>query len=433
MKHLTLGMQSDYRIWAGLVVIIIITGLLAGLYPAILQSSFKPFYLFSKNDKTGRGNLSIRQVLVVFQFALSIFMIFATIVVYRQMNYVTTIDMGFNKDNLVVIDINSQKIRRSAETIKSEFGKLEQVRSVSVSSRVPGEWKDLPRVKVRNENIVTAEGEEMYFIGTDEQFLKTYEIMLLKGRNFMTGQSDSSSVMINQIAATELGITEPEGQMIEISGESPFRARIVGIVKDFNFQSLRQPLAPMILGFQNNPVQSIDYFTVRVGTDHTQTLKQIDTILHSIDQSHLTEYHFLNQQWDLFYHEDRIRETIFMIVAILTIIIACLGLYGLSAYSAEQNVKMIGIRKIMGASVSSIVIRLSKNFLLLVLIAALIALPAAPLMMNQWLNDFAYRIPVRWWVFLVSFGAALLIAVFTISFQTIRAANTNPVKNLRAE
>ena len=433
VKHLNLGIQSDYRIWSGLAGIIILTGLLAGLYPAIFQSRFKPFSLLKKNDNAGRGNLSIRQLLVVFQFALSILMIFATIVVYRQMNYITSIDMGFNKDNLIVIDINSQRIRRSAETIKTEFGKLEQVWAVTVSSRVPGEWKDLPRVKVKNENIETAEGDEMFFLGVDDQFLKTYEIKLVKGRNFMTGQADSSSVLINQSAATELGLTEPEGQMIEISTETPFRARIIGIVKDFNFQSLRQPLAPMILGFHNNPVQSIDYFTVKVSSNTTQTLKQIDTILHGIDQSHLTEYHFLNQQWDLFYREDRIRETIFIIVAILTIIIACLGLYALAAYSAEQNIKMIGIRKIMGASISNIVFRQSKNFLTLVLIAGIIALPAAPWMMNHWLHDFAYRISISWWIFLISVSAALLIAVLTISFQTIKAANTNPVKNLRAE
>ena len=432
-KHLALGLHSDYRIWTGLAGIILITGLLAGLYPSIFQSRFKPLTLLKRNDSTGGGNFSIRQVLVVFQFALSILMIFATIVIYRQMNYVTTVDMGFNKDNLIVIDINSQKIRRSAETIKTEFGRLEQVRGVTVSSRVPGEWKDLPRVKVRNENTETVEGDEMFFIGIDDQFLKTYGITLAKGRNFLTGQSDSSSVLINQSAAIELGIAEPEGQMIKISSETPYRVRVIGIVRDFNFQSLRQPLAPMILGFQNNPVQSIDYFTVKVASDTTPTLKQIDEILHSIDQSHLTEYHFLDQQWDLFYREDRIRQTIFMTVAILTIIIACLGLYGLAAYSAEQNKKMIGIRKIMGASVSSIVIMLSRNFLILVLIAAMIALPLGPWMMNHWLHEFAYRISVSWWVFLTSVLAALLIAVITIGFQTVRAANTDPVKNLRAE
>jgi len=290
VKHLTLGMHSDYRIWWGLAAILILTGLLAGLYPAIFQSRFKPFSLLKRNHKAGRKNLSIRQVLVVFQFALSILMIFATIVVYQQMKYVTSVDMGFNKDNLIVIDINSQKIRRSAETIKTEFGKLEQVRAVTVSSRVPGEWKDLPRVKVKNENTVTPEGEEMFFLGADDQFLKTYEISLVKGRNFMSGQSDSSSVMINQIAAAELGIIEPEGQMIEISGETPYRVRVIGIVKDFNFQSLRQPLAPMILGFRNNPIQSIDYFSVKVVSNFTQTLKQIDAILHSIDHPDILNF-----------------------------------------------------------------------------------------------------------------------------------------------
>ncbi len=184
VKQLTIGIHSDYRIWLGLAVIIILTGLLAGLYPALFLSRFKPLSLFNKNSITGSSNLSIRQLLVVFQFALSILMIFATIVVYQQMNYVETVDMGFNKDNLIVIDINSQKIRRSAETIKTEFGKLEQVEAVTTSSRVPGEWKDLPRVRVKNEITITPEGDEMYFIGADDQFLKTYGIVLDKGKKF---------------------------------------------------------------------------------------------------------------------------------------------------------------------------------------------------------------------------------------------------------
>lgn len=434
-KKLSLGIQTDYRIWLGVVVISIIVGLLSGIYPALFQSGSKPLMLLKSKIAIGTGNISIRRSLVVFQFALSIIMIVATIIVYMQMKYVNTKDMGFNKEQLVVIDINSGKIRRGAETIKNEFEKLPQVTQVSVSSRVPGEWKDLPKVKVKNEKTVTPEGDDMYFLGVDDAFLGTYQIRLLKGRNFTAGSlADSSSVIINETAAEELAISEPLEQLIEIPLDHPFTARVIGIVKDFNFESLHEPLAPMVLGFQKNPIQSIDYFTVRVTTNTmTETLKQMDAILHKIDQSHLFEYHFLDKQWDLFYQQDHIRLVIFLIIAMLTIVIACLGLFALATYAAEQRIKEIGIRKVLGASVSSIVTMLSKDFIKLVIIAAAIAFPVTWWAMNQWLDGFAYRINIQWWMFAVAGLLAIIIALITISFQAMKAAIANPVKSLRTE
>jgi putative ABC transport system permease protein len=372
-------------------------------------------------------------------------MIIATMIVYMQMKYIHTKDMGFNKEQMVVIDINSGKVRKAAETIKTEFAKLSQVEYVTVSSRVPGEWKDLPRVRVKNEKIVSTTGNNMYFLGIDDNFLKTYDITLVKGRNFATGNiGDSSSVLINETAAKELGITEPLEQNIEIpsvdfdgeveSLDNPYRVKVVGIVKDFNFKSLREPIVSMVLGFQKNPVQSIDYFTAKVKTTSlTETLKKMDGILHSIDQNHLLEYHFLDKQWELFYRQDKIRETIFLIVAILSILIACLGLFGLATYAAEQRIKEIGIRKVLGASVGGIVTILSKDFLKLVLIAAAIAFPIAWWTMNQWLHDFAYRISIGWWIFIAATLLAMFIALLTVSFQAIKAAIANPVKSLRTE
>ncbi len=434
-KQLTLGLHTDYRIWLGIVAIIFIVGLLSGIYPALFQSHLKPLQLFKSKINTGKVNLSLRRSLVVFQFVLSIIMIIATTTVYMQIKYVNTKNMGFKKDQLVIVDINSGKVRRGAETIKIEFSKLAQVKNVSVSSRVPGEWKDIPKIKVKNEKIQNPAGGDMYFLGIDERFLKTYEISLEKGRNFLEGSNvDSSSVILNETAAKELGIIEPKEQLIEIPGEEPFIARVIGIVKDFNFQSLREPLAPMVLGFQKNPVQSIDYFTARVtANDVSKTLADMNTILHSVDQDHLFEFHFLDKQWDLFYREDRIRETIFIIVALLTILIACLGLFGLATYAAQQRIKEIGIRKVLGASVGGIVTMLSKDFLKLVGIAALIAFPVAWFAMNKWLQEFAYRIHIQWWVFVFAAVVAILIALLTVSFQAVKAAITNPVKSLRAE
>jgi putative ABC transport system permease protein len=443
-KQLALGIDTDYRIWSGIAAIIILVSLLSGFYPALFRSALKPFQLFKAKINIGKGDLSIRRSLVVFQFALSIIMIIATMIVYMQMQYINTKDMGFDKSQMVVIDINSGKIRKSAETIKTEFSKLSQVQNVTVSSRVPGEWKDLPKVKVRNEKIISAAGNDMYFLGVDDNFFKTYGITLLKGRNLTNSPADSSSVIINQTAAKELGIAEPLEQTIEIPSvdfdgeieplDESYRAKVVGIVKDFNFKSLREPVASMVLGFQKNPIQNIDYFTAKITTNTAgETLKKMDAILHSVDQNHLFEYHFLDKQWDLFYREDQIRQTIFIIVAILTIFIACLGLFGLATYAAEQRIKEIGIRKVLGASVSSIVAMLSKDFIKLVMIAAVIAFPVAWWAMYNWLQGYAYRIEISWWIFFAAGALALLIALFTISFQAIRAAVANPVKSLRSE
>lgn len=434
-KQLSLGRETDYRIWLGMSVILVFVGLLSGIYPAIFQSGFKPLQLLKSRINTGKGSLNMRQSLVVFQFALSIVMIVATVVVYLQMKYVNTKDLGFNKEQLLVMDINSGKIRRAAETIKTEFAKLSQVKGVSVSTRVPGEWKDIPKTKVKNAHIAATEGTDMYFFGADDQFLATYQIQLVKGRNFIQGSvADSNAILINETAAKGLGIVEPLEQTVNFPEITGLHPRIIGIVKDFHFQSLREPVAPVVLGFQKNPIQNIDYFTARLTPGNsTETLKQMEGIIHRLDQDHLFEYHFLDKQWDLFYREDKLRQSVFLMVAMLTIIIACLGLFGLATYAAQQRIKEIGIRKVLGASVSSIVTMLSKDFLKLVFIAAIVAFPVAWWAMHLWLQDFSFHIDISWWIFLIAGGLAVLIALFTISFQAIKAAISNPVKTLRTE
>jgi putative ABC transport system permease protein len=444
-KQLSFGFGSDYRIWLIVIGVAVLAGLLSGIYPAFFQSKLKPYLLLKNKINIGKGNLSIRKALVVFQFSLSIIMIVATIVVVQQMKYVDTADMGFNKEQLLVVDINSGAVRRSAETIKTEFSKIPGVKSVSVTSRVPGEWKVIPKVKVKVPGSFSTQGEDVYYLAVDDQFLKTFEVKLLNGRNFsVSGGGDSSAVMLNEAAAKMLGVSQPSEQIIEIpsvafSGnasplQKPFDARVIGIVKDFNFQSMRDKVAPMIIGYQKNPVHNIDYFTSKIETSNVEaTLKGMQDVLSKIDASHLFEYNFLDRQWDLFYREDAKRQTIFLGIALLTILIACLGLFGLATYAAEQRIKEIGIRKVLGASVGSIVGMLSKDFAKLVMVASVIAFPVAWWTMNNWLEDFAYRIHVQWWVFVLAGAGALLIALVTVSFQTIRAALSNPVKNLRTE
>jgi putative ABC transport system permease protein len=372
-------------------------------------------------------------------------MIVATIIVYQQLKYINTKDMGFNKQQLLVVDINSGLVRRSAETIKAEFSNIPSVKTVSATSRVPGEWKVIPKVKVRTAGNFTSKGEDIYYMSADDQFLKTFEVKLIAGRNFSHASlGDSTAVLINEAAAKMMGVSSPSEQIIEIpsvafSGnaselEQPFKGRIIGIVNDFNFKSLRETVAPMVIAYHKNPVHSIDYFTLKVEPVNTeQTLKSIEGILQKIDPSHLFEYNFLDKQWELFYREDQKRQVIFLSIAALTILIACLGLFGLATYAAEQRIKEIGIRKVLGASVSSIVAMLSKDFLKLVFIASIIALPVAWWAMNNWLRDFAYRINISLWVFVIAAALAIIIALFTVSFQAIKAAISNPVKNLRTE
>jgi putative ABC transport system permease protein len=444
-KTLSFGWNTDYRIWIGILLTTILVGFISGTYPAFFQSKLKPYLLLKNKINMGKGNLSIRRFLVVFQFSLSIIMIIATIVVYQQLKFVDKTDMGFNKEQLLVVDINSGTVRRSAETIKTEFGKIPGIKSVSVSSRVPGEWKSIPKVKVKVPGKLSTAGEDVFFMAADDRFLTTFETKLLSGRNFSDNNiGDSTSVMLNEEAAKMLGITQPSQQLIEIpsvafSGNAsqlnqPFNAKVIGIVKNFNFQSLRDKVAPLIVAYQNNPVHSIDYFTSKISTvNSAATLKRMEAVLHNIDQTHLFEYNFLDKQWALFYREDAKRQTIFLGIAFMTILIACLGLFGLATYAAEQRIKEIGIRKVLGASVSSIVGMLSKDFAKLVLIASLIAFPVAWWAMNNWLEDFAYRVHIQWWVFVLAGITTLCIALITVSFQSVKAALSNPVKNLRTE
>lgn len=443
-KNLHLDFTTDYRIWIGIVCIAILAALCSGVYPAFIQSGFKPFTLLKNKINFGKGSLSIRRSLVIFQFALSVIMIVATMVVYLQLQYVNTKDMGFSKDQLVVMDINSGAVRRAAETFKTEYAKLPGVASVCGTSRVPGEWKVIPKVTVKQQGS-KIDDKEMYFICADENFFTTFEIKLAQGRNFSKqSKADSSAVIINETAARLLGITSANEQLVSIPTYSyggdmeqldqPFTARIIAIVRDFNFRSLHETVSPLIIAYEKNPVDVLDYYAAKISPlDVGETLKRMEDIMHTIDRGHVFEYHFLDKQWDLFYIEDQKRQTIFLAVAIMTIVIACLGLFGLATFAAEQRIKEIGIRKVLGASVPAVVTLLSMDFIKLVSIAALIALPVSWWAMNNWLKNFAFRIDIGWWVFAVAGLLALIIALITVSFQAIKAAIANPVKSLRTE
>jgi putative ABC transport system permease protein len=444
-KQLSLGFGTDYRIWFIALGATSLMGLLSGSYPAFLLSGFKPVLLLKGQKISPAGNLSLRKSLVVFQFTLSTVLIIGTIVLYRQVHFMNTTNLGFNKDLLVVIDVNTAKARSGFEAIKAGLSKIPSVKHVSVSSRVPGEWKSLVRVKINTQG----KGDEpkiAYLIGADKDFTNTFGLQLTKGRNFINS-TDSTSVILNETAARQLHINEPANQLVEMpsrsagdsfqplnEGNIPFKARVIGIVKDFHFQSLREKIAPLVLAYNTNPVQLIDYYTVRIEANNIPaTLEKLKVPLVKADKEEPFEYHFLDEQLALFYIEDYRRQTLLLWVAIATIFIACLGLFGLATYSAEQRIKEIGIRKVLGASVLNVTSLLSKDFLILVLIANGLAFPIAWWGITLWLQEYAYHVDVAWWVFALAGVLALAIALLTVSYQAIKAALVNPVKSLRSD
>lgn len=441
-KELSLGLSTDYRIWLLAIGFGLMTGLLAGSYPAMMLSGFKSVLLLKGLKLQNKTNLSLRKSLVVFQFTISVVMIVATIVVYTQVHYLNNTPLGFKKDLLVVIDVNNNAARRNFEWVKTEMSKIPSVKNVSVTSRVPGEWKSFRIVKVKNQTNAQ-ELESAYMFGADKNFLPTYQVELLQGRNFNT-PADSTCVIINETAAAMLGITHPAEQIVEFTAISrgqdfatlnnPWKPKVIGIVKDFHFQSLRNKVEPLLLAYNNNPIHDIDYYTARIsGNDINGSLAKLKAVMVKNDKNDPFEYHFLEDRLALFYTEDQRRQTLLIWVALATVFIACLGLFGLATFAAEQRVKEIGIRKVLGASVVNLTSLLSKDFLKLVLIANGIAFPLAWWATHKWLQEYAYHINLEWWMFALAGITAILIAFFTVSYQAIRAALWNPVKSLRTE
>jgi putative ABC transport system permease protein len=446
-KELSLGFSTDYRIWICSIAFVILTGLLSGSYPALLLSRFKPVSLLKGLKLQNTTGLSLRKGLVVFQFTISIVMIIATIFLFLQLKYVNNADLGFNKNLLVVIDVNTGKARANFQAVKMEMAKISAVQDVSVTSRVPGEWKSFKTIKIKNAG-TTNEPKVAYMFGADKDFLKTYQVKLLKGRNF-DAPADSSDVIINETAAKMLGITEAAGQIVEIpqfsefgdgnfepvnGDNTPFKPAVIGIVKDFHFQSLRDKIEPLVLAYNNNPIQVIDYYTARISAANIKgTLDKLKEVMTKNDKNDPFEYHFLNDQLARFYIEDERRQTILIWASLATIFIACLGLFGLATYSAEQRIKEIGVRKVLGATVFNLASLLSKDFLKLVLIANGIAFPIAWWAVSKWLQQYAYHIDMQWWIFAAAGISACVIALCTISFQAIKAAIANPVESLRTE
>ncbi|MFY0697921.1 MAG: ABC transporter permease [Balneola sp.] len=421
--------------------VVLLSGILSALYPAIFLSKINPSKAFKTDIKLGSSGFSLKKVLVVAQFAISIGMIAATIIIYQQLNYINSKELGFSVDNKLVIDINSGPLRAKFESIKQEFEKLDAVKSVSVSSRVPGEWKVFPIA-----NLETFENDnrsQSIFIGADEDFISTYDIQILEGRNLRNDPADSSSVLISKQAVAELDLTNPVGQRISINGTiwngdlddgDGYAPTIVGVVDNFHFESLHKSQKPVMIASYRNPIHNIDYYTLKIETnDWQKTIADLQAINYQFDPQNPVEYTFLDNRFEELYRADKMRGQLFLIFSGIVIFIACMGLFALASFTIESRIKEIGIRKVLGASVKDIVVMVCKDFVLLVAFGFVVATPIAWFGIEKWLTDFAYRININLSFFMLAGVIAIAIALITVSYHALKSAWINPVKTLRSE
>jgi putative ABC transport system permease protein len=439
-----LNLETLYLVQSWFVLLLLILwlvgSLLSGLYPALVLSSFKPITVLKGKLKNNASGIILRKGLVIMQFIASIALIAGTFIVYRQLKYMTSQDMGMNINQVLVVerpgiaDTSRTVFNSSIDAFRNELKKDPSVQAVSASFTVPGKQREY-KVTLKRYGVANTDSIGARFNSFDYEFLDVFKMKLIAGRKFSPDfpKDQDTSIIITETAAKLLGFKKPEDAIGKVLTVAEFRWNpiVVGVVNDYHQLSLKKPLDPSFFTYSS---YDGEYYSVRINTNNlSRTLKHVEHSWTSAFPGNPFEYFFLDDYFNKQYENEKRFEKLFMVFAILAIIIGCVGLFGLSAYTASQRIKEIGIRKVLGASVPDITKMLSKDFLKLVLIAIVVASPLAWWVMNKWLQDFAYRIHISWWVFAAAGMAALVIAMLTVSFQAIRAAVANPVKSLRTE
>jgi putative ABC transport system permease protein len=409
-------------------------GVLSGSYPAFYLSAFQPVSVLKGAHSSGGKRSVFRNVLVVFQFAASVLLIAGTLIVFRQLQYIQQKDVGYNREQLLIIN-NIDKLGNRTEALKTSLHEIPGVERTTVTGYLPVNYYRSNDSFFTSRSLDTKDMISMQKWVVDEDYLQTMGMTLLEGRNFSENiATDTASLILNESAAKFLGNRDMLDKKLYSIVDEHTKAikefRVIGIVKDFNFSSLREHVRPLAFIFGSND----GGMTVRLqGSDITQTVSAVEDKWKSVVPDLPFEYSFMDADFDKLYKGEQQSGKLVTYFASLSILISCLGLFGLATFMAEQRTKEIGIRKVMGASVPGITVLLSKDFLKLVLIAVAIAIPVAWYFTDQWLQQFAYHINVEWWIFAVASVLALIIAVFTVSVQAIKAAVQNPVNSLRME
>jgi len=397
----------------------------AAVYPAILLSSFKPLQAIKGKFSIGRGNHLLRKVLVVGQFCFSVVFIICTIVIGRQLDHIRAMNLGLDKEN--VFKFEARKMRGNYEAVRNELLREQSIAGITATGQ-----------NVLNVGSNTSQNDwpgkdpgKTFMIATlpvARDFLQAMHIPLKEGKGFSSTAADSGYYLLNEAAIREMGLKDPVGKSFTLWGKQGI---IAGIVQDFHFKDLHQKIGPCILFWKPEWMSQI---YIRTTGGHTaEAIAAVEKVWKTYNPDYPFEYNFLDDSYNRMYATDRRTGSLFKVFAFIAIFISCLGLFGLMTYTAQLKTREIGIRKVLGASVISVTGLLARDFIGLVLLAVLIASPAGWYFMDRWLQDFAYRIPVGWWVFPVAGLSALLIAALTIGFQAVKAAMANPVKSLRTE
>lgn len=429
-REIPFGFFINYKSMLAMVSLIFITGIVAGIYPAFFLSSFNTIKVLKGGSLQGSQRKPLQSSLVVFQFFVSIALIIATIIIYQQLNFMQNKKLGYDKDQVLFLP-DARLLGKNQTAFKQQLSGNKNVVTTSISRSVPGlPFMDGTEIYPKNEN---GNGKEIHanIFHVDDDYIKTLGIPIIKGRNFSKDfPTDSSGVVINEAMVNELGWsgTNPIGKTIVRSGQKQFR--VLGVVANFNYASAKQKIAPLMMMLGNN----YGGLVIKINTGNVKGfLADLKKQWDSFNPEGPLEYTFLDENFAKLYAGEIRTQHIFSAFAIIAVLIACLGLFGLSAFVIEQRKKEISIRKVLGASVQNVLLLVSRDFLLLVGVAFFISVPVTWWAMHSWLQDFAYRIHIRWWVFVLAGVIAIFISMLTVSFQAIKAAIANPVDSLKSE
>lgn len=427
-KHLNLDFFRDPKVIAGLAGFTILIGFLAGSYPAFYLTGFKPTEVLKGKVRSGFRNSSLRNVLVVFQFIISIALIFGTLVVYRQLDYMQRKNIGFEKENVVGL-LHTFALGKNAQAFKNEVASQPQFKGASFANQLPPaiSWNSAYRKGGSDQDFL------LYVYHVDHDHLLTMGYQMIEGRFFSREfKSDTAAVVLNETAYNAMNFKNlDEAFILSYQGTTPEPMKVIGVVKDFNFQSLRDQVKPLVMVLGSEPNYEI---AIRLAPGDTQEqLKTLETIYKKYATGSPFEYTFVDQEFDALFRAEQRMGEIILVFTILAIGIACLGLFGLAAFTAEQRSKEMSIRKVMGATTSQVMILISRDFAILVAVAFAIAIPIAWYCADLWLSGFANRVSMTAGMVIASGLASIIVAMATISYQALKAARENPVKAMRAE